>query len=256
MPFDFNAITPHQEKLAGHPVYQALKTRNDLRIFMAHHVYSVWDFMSLVKCLQGAIAPTTFPWAPKADPEVVRFINEMVMEEESDRNVPGVKEPAFLSHFELYCRAMEEIGADAAPVHEFVKTASENGIDAALEAGLAPSPSATFTKQTFAFIATNKPHVVAAAFALGREQIIPTMFRSFLADMKITKEGAPMFHYYLERHIHLDEDFHGPMSMRMVENLCAGDPEKIQEAEDTAIEAIKARLTFWDGVYAAMPEKA
>jgi hypothetical protein len=98
------------------------------------------------------------------------------------------------------------------------------------------------------FLSADKPHIVAAAFALGREKIIPDMFRQILKEMDINKEDAPAFYYYLERHIHLDEDFHAPLSLQMLNELCEGDSGKITEAENAAISAIQARITFWDGV--------
>lgn len=248
----FERITPLRQQLQAHPVYCALNNVADLRVFMGHHVFSVWDFMSLIKYLQGKLAPATYPWSPGADPVSIRFINELVLEEESDQNAPGQDGPEFLSHFELYQKAMTEVGADIAPIAAFVKTAATHGIDAALAATMAPEPSARFTAQTFSFIAQDKPHVVAAALAYGRENIIPSMFRSFLADIQITVNDAPIFHYYLNRHIHLDEDFHGPLSERMVDVLCQGDAAKVREAEDAAIAAIKARIAFWDEVHLAL----
>jgi len=248
----FERIAPLREQLDAHPVYGALNNLADLRVFMSHHVFSVWDFMSLIKYLQGKLAPTTYPWAPGSDPVSVRFINELVLEEESDQNAPGQDGPDFLSHFELYQKAMIEIGADITPNDTFVETATARGIEAALATAMIPAPSAQFTAQTFSFIAQDKPHVVAAALAYGRENIIPSMFRSFLADMHITANDAPVFHYYLQRHIHLDEDFHGPLSKRMVDVLCQGDVNKVREAEDAAIAAIKARITFWDDVHIAL----
>ena len=253
MSFDKNFTSPNQAHLAAHPVYSAIKTVDDLKIFMGHHVFPVWDFMSLIKYLQGKLAPTTFPWAPAGDPSVVRFINELVMEEESDQNLPGGANnggPEFLSHFALYMGAMKEIGADPSGAVEFTGIAASKGIRAAIDSGLAPQPAAEFMEKTFSFINTDKPHVVAAAFALGREHVIPEMFRSFLAKMNISKNDAPAFHYYLERHIHLDSDFHAPMSIRMVDILCDGDKNKIAEASEAAIAAIDARISFWDGVHA------
>jgi hypothetical protein len=252
LPLDFNKITPYQERLAAHPIYTALKTQDDLRVFMAHHVYSVWDFMSMVKYLQNVIAPSSIPWAPPHDPMVARFINEIVLEEETDQKAPGTDGPEFMSHFELYCLAMSEVGVADTSAMLFVQTASSEGIEAAFKLGLTPKPSAEFTTKTFSFIDSQKPHVVAAAFAMGREHIIPDMFRAFLAEMKITNKDAPAFHYYLKRHIHLDEGFHGPLSLRMVETLIGDDPVKTREAEEAAIAAISARIDFWDGVREAI----
>jgi len=83
---------------------------------------------------------------------------------------------------------------------------------------------------------------------LGREHIIPTMFRALLEKMNCTQEEAPYFHYYLERHILLDQDHHGPLSMKTLEELCKDDPRYLKEAEDAAVQAIEARILFWDQV--------
>ncbi|MCW2307198.1 DUF3050 domain-containing protein [Rhodobium gokarnense] len=239
--------------LDTHPVYGAINSRARLCRFMEHHVFSVWDFMSLIKYLQARVAPTNVPWAPVGDGSVRRFINELVLEEETDE-LPGngVGAPAFASHFELYCTAMREVGADPTAVLAFVETAVTEGIEAALATGLAPAPSATFTRTTFGFINSGRPHQVAAALALGREHIIPAMFRRFLSDMEIGPDEAPVFHFYLNRHIHLDEDFHAPLSLKLLNALCEGDPQRLGEAREAATAAVAARLTFWDGVHEAI----
>ncbi len=245
-------IVPLQEQLNAHPVYGALRDRRDLRIFMEHHVFSVWDFMSLVKYLQQRIAPAQVPWMPTGDPSLRYFINQLVLGEESDR-VPGTGgQPRYGSHFELYCRAMDEIGADGSLPGRFLELVAEQGIDRALYSDLVPLPARYFTETTFCFIREDKPHLVAAALAVGRERLIPGMFRQFLDRMGPGAEEAPTFHYYLNRHIHLDEDVHGPLSMRLLGTLCAGDPQRIEEAEAAAEEAICARIRFWDGVLDAI----
>lgn len=250
--FDFDAIRDAQAELSGHAVYSAVRSVADLRIFMAHHVYSVWDFMSLIKYLQSEIAPTTFPWVPRNNGDLRYFINQLVLEEESDQAPPGSADTGHRSHFELYCAAMAEIGADAQAPLRFVDRVTKDGLQAALRADEVPEPSRQFTRQTFDFIASGKPHVVAAALALGREHVIPEMFRAFLDRMGITAADAPTFHYYLERHVHLDEDFHGPLSIQMVEALCENDDQRRREAEQAARDAIGARVRFWDGVVAAL----
>lgn len=252
--FDPEFIRGLQARLENHPIYASLHSVDDLRVFMAHHVHSVWDFMSLIKYLQHAVAPAAWPWVPGRDAPVQRFINELVMEEETDQNAPG-QATEFSSHFMLYIAAMREIGVDVAPILAFVERAGRDGIDAALASGLAPAPAAAFNRVTFDFIGSGKAHTVAAALALGREHIIPLMFRAILGRMHIGEDQAPIFHFYLHRHIHLDQDFHGPLSLRLLEALCADDQIKHSEARDAASQAVSARLAFWDGVLEALPSQ-
>ena len=47
--------------LYEHPVFSALVLKEDLQCFMQHHVFAVWDFMSLIKSLQAAVAPRAAP---------------------------------------------------------------------------------------------------------------------------------------------------------------------------------------------------
>jgi len=242
-------IASFKESLEEHPVYNAVSSIKDLQCFMAHHVFSVWDFMSLIKYLQSEIAPTKTPWTPHGDASVRRFINELVLEEESDEtNIEG----EFSSHFELYLRAMNEIGADTSAISNFIHTINNKDIERALALPEIPSPSQSFTSTTFQFMQGNKPHQVAAALALGREHIIPCMFRSILQRIGVSEQDAPIFHFYLNRHIHLDEDFHAPLSLKLLNSLCGDDETKVEEAIDAAKSAVNARIVFWDGVLAAI----
>ncbi len=259
-------IAQFKSQLENHPVYEAVATLEDLQCFMEHHVYSVWDFMSLIKYLQSEIAPTRYPWYPQGDAQVRRFINELVLEEESDETeIPSV----FSSHFELYLRAMQEIGANTTSIEAFISHLQKNGeinrennahsvidtIDSALALPTVPTPSRNFTTQTFQFIRHGKPHEAAAALALGREHIIPCIFRAILKRFGVTADDAPIFHFYLNRHIHLDEDFHAPLSLQLLNGLCAGNETKIAESIAAAQTAVEARLAFWDGVLEAIQNR-
>ncbi len=239
-------------RLNEHPLYSALSDLEDLKGFMEHHVYSVWDFMSLAKKLQEHVAPTRQPWMPNGDGSIRRFINEVILEEESDE---GLIEGEYLSHFEIYLRSMEEVGADTQPCIHFVDTVEAEGVASALNLACLPDPSRVFTKATFEVIESGEAHKVAAAFALGRESIIPSMFRSILEKSEVVEESAPTFHFYLSRHVELDEGHHGPMAMRLLNELCDGDPRKISEAIEAAEIAIENRLTLWDGVLEAIRRK-
>ena len=197
------------------------------------------------------------PWVPRGDSSVQRFINDIVLEEESDEGIP-LKDGTvtYSSHFELYVKSMEEVKVGSSKdVEKFIDTVINDSLESALFDPNVPEAAREFMNTTFDFIKSDKPHVIAAAFALGREHIIPEMFRALLNKMNITKEQAEVFHYYLERHIELDTDHHGPMSLLMLVLLCDNDSEKIKEAEQAAIDAVKARIKFWDGVLEVLEKK-
>lgn len=252
--FPLEKVKLLRRELATHPVYAAVSNMQDLTIFMQHHAYSVWDFMSLVKYLQNQFAPARTPWLPHGDAQVRRFINEIVLEEESDEGLPLEDgSSVYVSHFELYLTAMEEVHqGSSSQIRDFITLVATSSLETAMQNFQIPEPAKKFMSTTFDFIQSDKPHVIAAAFALGREHIIPEMFRALLDTMNITKDQAQVFHYYLERHIHLDSDQHGPMSLRMLELLCENDDAKIAEAEEAALNAIQARIHFWDGVLLAI----
>jgi len=240
-----------KEKLTRHPIYESLETLQDLRCFMEHHIFAVWDFMSLLKALQAAVAPAQTPWMPSSRPELRRFINEIVLGEECDEyHVAGTKR--FISHFELYLLAMEEVKADTRPIRHFISVVNKNGVGAALDLPLVPRPAIEFVRSTFQFIDEHKDHCTASAIAFGREDLIPAMFGALLERMKISEVMAPNFHYYLKRHTQLDAETHGPLALQLVATLCDENDQREQEAMRAAERALKARITFWDGVEAAM----
>ncbi len=249
---DLAPLKPLQDRLEHHPVYAAVRDLPTLRTFMEHHVYSVWDFMSLLKALQQQAAPAAVPWLPGGNGPVQRFINEIVLEEESDvaPGLDGASRP--MSHFEMYLEAMEEVEADTSRVRGFLDGVRANGLDAAMANDSTPNSARDFMRATFACVHSGKPHSVAASFALGREHVIPAMFRSLLRDMHIGETEAPMFHYYLNRHVELDEIEHGPLALQMLDALCEGERSREEEAQAAAVQALEARLTYWDAVQAAL----
>ncbi|MGA2869023.1 MAG: DUF3050 domain-containing protein [Verrucomicrobiota bacterium] len=240
-----------KEQLTTHPIYAAVETLPDLRCFMEHHVFAVWDFMSLLKALQASTAPTQTPWLPAPQPALRRFINEIVLGEECDE-YQGQGTKQFISHFELYLLSMEEVQADTRPIRRFIATVKESSLEAALRLPGIPQPVVQFVRSTFQFIEEKKDHCIASAFAFGREDLIPAMFGALLDRMKISETIAPDFHYYLKRHTQLDGETHGPLALQLVAALCGQDARREQEARQAAEKALQARIVFWDGVEAAI----
>lgn len=208
---------------------------------MEAHVFAVWDFMALLKSLQGALTCVSFPWVPTPHPASRRFINEIVLGEESDEY-----QGQALSHFELYVKAMEEVGADTVPIHRVVD-AIRNGGDWKLALNAAPRAAQDFVAQTFRFIESRSVAAQAAAFTFGREDVIPGMFRSIVRDLN-GEVKTETFLWYLERHIQVDGDEHGPFSLKMIEDICGDDPDLWDQATSAASAALRARLGLWDDV--------
>jgi hypothetical protein len=240
-------LAPSLASVEKHSIFESLDTIEQLRLFMEHHVFAVWDFMSLLKSLQSIIAPTSIPWMPSPHGNLVRLVNEIVLDEESDPlHSDEDNEVHYGSHFELYRTAMNEVGAKKDSIEEFLQVIVKEGLSAALNHEGVPEPSRIFMKETFALLNGGKAHEIAAAFAFGREHVIPKMFYSLLHKFGISEEKAPVFHYYLQRHIDLDGEEHGPAAVKLVTTLCQNDSSKLQEAMSAAKAALKSRQNFWD----------
>lgn len=247
---NLTTVDPLSKKLESHQVFTNLNTLTELKVFMEHHVFAVWDFMSLLKKLQEIYVPHGSPWVPNPNGNVVRFINEIVMEEESDQSY-GNNGESYSSHFEIYLKAMREVGASTLVIDSFLKEVRSDGIENALNSNLVPEPSRKFMGYTFDLIKRGKGHEIAASFAIGRESIVPVMFKRILEQTNITTEQAPVFHYYLERHAHLDGEHHGPMALRLLDDLCTDDDQKEKEVILEVESSLEARIKLWDGVLSA-----
>jgi hypothetical protein len=248
------AVEPTRQLLLNNSLYYRLQSLPDLRRFMEHHVFAVWDFMSLLKALQRDLTCVQVPWVPTANPATRRLINEIVLEEETDVDPSG--QPT--SHFELYVQAMEACGADTAPIQRLVAAvAAGRTISQALTEAQAPDSVRGFVENTFSIINSGKPHAVAAAFTFGREDLIPAMFRQLVGELRTRFPGQlDLFTYYLDRHIELDEEVHAPLAQQMVRELCGDDPTHWQEAQQVTVRCLEARMALWDGIKPVQPSPA
>jgi len=160
----------------------------------------------------------------------------------------------YSSHFELYLDAMDQCGADK-QVIEAVIEGVRTGRSArwSLACAGAPAAAQTFCDSTFKVIETGTVAAVATAFALSREDVVPLMFQQIVDDLRLKDmNGYDRFIYYLDRHIAVDADTHGPMAFEMIDQLCGDDPMKWQEAEKAARITIESRIRLWDGALKAI----
>jgi hypothetical protein len=239
------AIEPARQRVIGHPLYHQLDSMDAVLTFMEYHVFAVWDFMSLLKNLQRQLTCVQVPWVPSGPAGSRRLINDIVLVEESDELGTG-----FISHFELYLDGMRQAGADRSRIDAFIDLlrAGQPVLPALAEAAV-PGPSAEFVTTTWGFIENAPVHCQAAAFAFGREDLIPDMFDQ-VAALNAEFVSLSTFVDYLRRHIQVDSEEHTPMAMQMLAELCGEDDAKWQQCQDTVIQALAARTRLWDGISA------
>ncbi len=243
-------ISEARDTVITHPLYAALDSRHAIQTFLEHHVFAVWDFMSLLKSLQRNLTCVELPWVPTGPTGSRRLINDIVLVEESDELRGG-----FISHFELYLEGMAEAGADRSIIDAFIdRLRARRPVLEAIEEVSVPAPAADFVRVTWDLIESAPVHAQAAAFAFGREDLIPDMFQQVVGvNERLGSLGT--FVDYLARHIEVDGEEHTPMAMQMLADLCGEDDAKWAECAKTINHVLEARARLWDGILAAIGDR-
>ena len=236
-------------ELNSHELFKSCEkfSQQELKVFMEYHVFAVWDFMSIVKSLQNHICPSGSPWLPNEYTKngIAHLINEIIFSEESDFDNKG----NYYSHFDLYLLAMKDVGADTKKILKFINNFKNSG-EVIYNASSQdyPKESIDFINNTFQCIKTNKIANIAGIFTYGRETTIPSMFKHILEKIDNDNILYKNLRLYINRHIEVDSSRHGPLSMQLFKYVCKNDQEIYDEAIEHALEAIKKRISLWDGV--------
>jgi hypothetical protein len=245
--YDNDHLSDLRAALLDHPIYTHVVSVADLRQFMEDHVFAVWDFMSLLKRLQQDMTCIRVPWFPADNAKAARLINDIVIGEETDVDPDG----SYVSHLDLYLRAMRDIGASTRQFEKFRSLVLIGiPVDVALARIGAPLHVRAFVAHTMALANSGSTEEVLAAFFYGREDIIPEMFRRLLDTLYGAKNNNARlrhFIYYIDRHIELDGDSHGPMGRELLSDLIASSPQRGERALQAACSSIEARIRLWNG---------
>ncbi len=240
-----NDLSGLRSMLKSHDLYKSLHSLEDVKIFMENHIFAVWDFMSILKSLQTQLTCISVPWIPNGNPILTRFINEIVLGEESDFN--ELNEPK--SHFEMYSEAMDQINAQKTEIQSLIKNVkSGKNIEHSVESLNIHDAVKHFVRYSFEIIRTKQIHKIASAFTYGREDIIPDMFIAIISEVDPKNTKYPKLKYYFDRHIEIDGDLHGPLSHKMLIELCGDDQKKWDEVYTVGKTSLENRVRLWDAV--------
>jgi len=248
-----DSLQNHKKKLASlkmrinkHPLFKKNLDVNAVKLFMEVHVFAVWGFMSLLKKIQKKITPQNIPWVPNTNTRngLANFVNEIILGEESDY-IEGI---GYISHFELYLLAMKNINANPNELMKFIKLMkNNNNILYNLKKINIYKEVKDFLKHDLRIASSGSLAQLVGVFTLGREKVIPNMFKYILQSLN-DDEKIEYLKSYLERHISVDGERHGPLSLSLLNSVC-NNPKSMCTAYSSAVTSLELRVKVWDRVY-------
>lgn len=245
------------QRIKNHTVAKKIIDHRSLSLFLKRYGFSVWDFFCLLKALYRELAYTDILYQLPLDPEGAHLINEILGEEEGDKDLNGKP----ISHFDWYLQAMKACDVDITGIESFIHRLKISALPTTTTPDMAyhrvctalaqeklPTSVQTFVTHTFNVITQSLP-AIAAAFTFGREGITPGLFSPLVQQLeKLNEKKHNMLIHYFKRHIILDGEEHFNKAFEMLARLCKNDNAMWATAKDAAYQALLAWVIFLDEI--------
>ena len=236
-----------RKKIINHPLFKIKMDKEQIVLFMTYHIYAVWSFMSIVKALQKNICPSNISWIPNENTSngLARLINEIIFSEESDEISKG----SYLSHFEMYRKAMKVIGVSTSKIDYIITAIDKNGYSRSLLSDIKiPQSCKDFMINDIKVAKSNDLADIIGVFCIGKETIIPGMFKQIVKS--IPKSNKLLINYF-HRHIDIDDTRHGPLAKKMLKVITK---TKVNEnkAYESGLKSLELRYKLWDELHKKM----
>ncbi|MGA9174798.1 MAG: DUF3050 domain-containing protein [Thermoactinomyces sp.] len=243
---EIESIQTARKEILSHPLLSHLHKSECVRIFMKHHIFVVWVYMSLLKKLQQSFTCVSLPWMPRPNSLFARFLNELAIWEETDKDGKG----NYASHFEILSQAMEEMKADTEPIQTYLQMlqAGYHPIESLFQSEIPPSV-ADFVKHNLGLALNGQLHEVASAFYYGYEYLVPELY-ALLSKSFSKAPVSERLTYYLNRHTQIKSNKRAPLAENLLLTLCEEDPVKIAQAEKAAQSTLEVWHGLLDGIMA------
>ncbi len=236
--------------LDKHRLYGLINGPASLQYFMERHVLCVWGYHELIKGLQADIVRSSQPINTEPYKQVLRLINEIVLDEQVDQLPDG----RIVSHLELYLEVMEELDCNMDSVFTFFDCL-ESGMKPKLALRSVEFPVEVSKFAEFLISCFDRPmHQRATILFYEGEPFVPDFFLQQLERIS-TKSHTDKLIDYWERHI---EGLKRPgfsTAGRLVEVLCMDDPKLNREAEEAAEQIMAKRIDLWNAIAIGLEKK-
>ncbi len=231
-----------RDDIIRHPIFHELKSKDALKKLFEVQVFFSWEYMQFVKCIQAEYSHGAVPWIPGKDSIVNRYLNELLLKEESYLNSEGLP----ISHFELCMLAAQELGINDQDIQMFLSVLVEGDIKKAIDKCDTNFTLKRMLLDSCQIIEGKNLSEIAGVLLFAKQDLIADYFELINENTKpiFSEKEYPYLLSYLNEHLNVKYD------IRQIFPRIAGDDYIVWDiGAKAAITSLRNRKSVLDYVY-------